>query len=162
MLEVIITKEELYDKCENVEQLYDGFYYPLLVEYKELKKQLEVLEQENKKYKEVIDKAIEFTNKNCGTWCTHHFEYMTELQDILKEAEQMSAKEMFEELGLFRNDMNDGTIRYADDMCYTTIWIKGINDIHINWLRMGKINQKNFIKLFKAINKQIEDLGWNK
>ena len=39
MLEVIITKEELYDKCENVEQLYDGFYYPLLVEYKELKKQ---------------------------------------------------------------------------------------------------------------------------
>ena len=60
MLEVIITKEELYDKCENVEQLYDGFYYPLLVEYKELKKQLEVLEQENKKQKEVIDKAIEY------------------------------------------------------------------------------------------------------
>ena len=60
MLEVIITKEVLYDKCENVEQLYDGFYYPLLVEYKELKKQLEVLEQENKKYKEVIDKAIEY------------------------------------------------------------------------------------------------------
>lgn len=60
MLEVIITKEELYDKCENVEQLYDGFYYPLLVEYKELKKQLEVLEQENQKYKEVIDKAIEY------------------------------------------------------------------------------------------------------
>ena len=31
MLEIIITKEELYDKSENVEQLYDGFYYPLLV-----------------------------------------------------------------------------------------------------------------------------------
>lgn len=43
MLEVIITKEELYDKCENVEQLYDRFYCPLLVEYKELKKQLEYL-----------------------------------------------------------------------------------------------------------------------
>lgn len=41
MFEVIITKEELYDKCENIEQLYDKFYYPLLVEYKELKKQLE-------------------------------------------------------------------------------------------------------------------------
>ena len=37
-----------------------------------------------KKQKEVIDKAIEFTNKNWGTWCTHHLEYMTELQDILK------------------------------------------------------------------------------
>lgn len=40
MFEVIITKEELYDKCENIEQLYDRFYYPLLVEYKELKKEL--------------------------------------------------------------------------------------------------------------------------
>ena len=40
-----------------------------------------------KKQKEVIDKAIEFTNKNWGTWCTHHLEYMTELQDILKEVE---------------------------------------------------------------------------
>ena len=50
----------------------------------------QVLESDNdlkkyKKYKEVIDKAIEFTNKNWGTWCTHHLEYMTELQDILKE-----------------------------------------------------------------------------
>ena len=43
------------------------------------------LEKENEQLKEVIDKAIEFTNKNWGTWCTHHLEYMTELQDILKE-----------------------------------------------------------------------------
>ena len=42
------------------------------------------LRVENQKYKEVINKAIEFTNKNWGTWCTHHLEYMTELQDILK------------------------------------------------------------------------------
>ena len=42
------------------------------------------LEKENKKYKEAIDKAIEFTNKNWGTWCTHHLEYMNELQNILK------------------------------------------------------------------------------
>ena len=55
MLEIIITKEELYDKCENVEQLYDGFYYPLLVEYKELKKQLEVLKQENQKQKYIMN-----------------------------------------------------------------------------------------------------------
>lgn len=45
------------------------------------------LEQKCKNQKEVIDKAIEFTNKNWGTWCTHHLEYMTELQDILKEVE---------------------------------------------------------------------------
>ncbi len=41
MFELIITKGELYDKCENMEELYDNFYYPLLVEYKELKKQVE-------------------------------------------------------------------------------------------------------------------------
>ena len=45
------------------------------------------LEQENQKYKEVIDKAIEFSNKNWGTWCSNHLEYMTELQNILKEVE---------------------------------------------------------------------------
>ena len=45
-------------------------------------------QQENQKYKEVINKAIEFTNKNWGTWCTHHIEYMTELQNILKEGKK--------------------------------------------------------------------------
>lgn len=38
-LEIIPTKGILYDKCENVEQLYDNYYYPLLVEFKELQKQ---------------------------------------------------------------------------------------------------------------------------
>ena len=42
------------------------------------------LQKENQKYKEVIDKAIEFSNKNWGTWCSNHLEYMTELQNILK------------------------------------------------------------------------------
>ena len=46
------------------------------------------LEQQCKKQKEAIDKAIEFTNKNWGTWCTHHIEYMTELQNILKEGKK--------------------------------------------------------------------------
>lgn len=35
-----MTREELYDKCENMEELYDNFYYPLLVENQELKAQL--------------------------------------------------------------------------------------------------------------------------
>ena len=50
--------------------------------------EIKVLEQQCKKYKEVIDKAIEFSNKNWGTWCTHHLEYMTELQNILKEVSE--------------------------------------------------------------------------
>lgn len=47
----------------------------------------EQLQQQCKKQKEVIDKAIEFSNKNWGTWCSNHLEYMTELQNILKEVE---------------------------------------------------------------------------
>ena len=47
-----------------------------------------LLERQIKKQKEVIDKAIEFSNKNWGTWCTHHIEYMTELQNILKEVSE--------------------------------------------------------------------------
>lgn len=54
----------------------------------DLIKHLFELQQENKKYKEVIDKAIKFTNKKWGTWCTHHLEYMTELQNILKEVSE--------------------------------------------------------------------------
>ena len=41
--------------------------------------------QENKQLKERIDKAIEFSNKNWGTWCSNHCGYITELQNILKE-----------------------------------------------------------------------------
>ena len=41
--EILDTKDNLYDKCENMEQLYDNYYYPMLVEYQELKKQLENL-----------------------------------------------------------------------------------------------------------------------
>ena len=51
-------------------------------------KAFEKSEQQAKKQKEVIDKAIEFTNKKWGTWCTHHIEYMTELQNILKEGKK--------------------------------------------------------------------------
>ena len=54
---------------------------------KTLEDEIDELQQQNQKYKEAIDKAIEFTNKKWGTWCTHHLEYMTELQNILKEVD---------------------------------------------------------------------------
>lgn len=43
-IEIIPTKDWLYDKCENMEQLYDKYYYPLLVENKELEEQIEEVE----------------------------------------------------------------------------------------------------------------------
>lgn len=36
----VINKKVLYDMCENMEELYDNFYYPLLVENQELKREL--------------------------------------------------------------------------------------------------------------------------
>ena len=61
---VITDREELYDKCENMEQLFDKYYLPLLYKhYSETYK----LQQENKKYKEVIDKLNFIKNrKNQG------------------------------------------------------------------------------------------------
>ena len=43
-IEIIPTKDWLYDKCENMEQLYDKYYYPLLVENKELEERIEEVE----------------------------------------------------------------------------------------------------------------------
>lgn len=71
MFEVIITKEELYDKCENMEQLYDKFYYPLLVEYKELKKQLE-------NYKKLGFKHLQDKNNDLETQQKEFIKYLEE------------------------------------------------------------------------------------
>ena len=80
-----MNKEELIGKLQKVYVGDKNALNELIGYYDGLKEVVELLKKENQKYKEVIDKAIEFTNKNWGTWCTHHLEYMTELQDILKE-----------------------------------------------------------------------------
>ena len=75
-------------KIEDYNEYYiqgsDHYLIPKDV-FKELFNEMVNWKEESQKQKEVIDKAIEFTNKNWGTWCTHHLEYMTELQNILKE-----------------------------------------------------------------------------
>ena len=84
-----MNKEEIdilysFANDEDCRDVYDwqGF------NYEEICPLIDKLIKEDKKYKEVIYKAIEFTNKNWGTWCTHHLEYMTELQNILKDSEK--------------------------------------------------------------------------
>lgn len=59
-----MTREELYDKCENMEELYDNFYYPLLVENQELKLQLKGTthcfdEEEHEKLKKQLEELKE-------------------------------------------------------------------------------------------------------
>ena len=55
---VITDREELYDKCENMEQLFDKYYLSLLD--KHYSKVYE-LQQENKQLKDLIDTILNFS-----------------------------------------------------------------------------------------------------
>ena len=86
---VITDREKLYDKCENMEQLFDKYYLPLLDKhYSKTYK----LQQENKQLKQVIDKAI----NNSQYWIDYYTRLnsderialrLQENIDILKEVE---------------------------------------------------------------------------
>lgn len=83
----------------------------------------------------------------------------------------MTAKEMFEELGYYYRKTNNEIIVFE-------VWQNGLSELHHNEiLRFKKYDRKWWelqpkkilhfdlkndinIKLFKAINKQIEELGW--
>lgn len=84
-------KEGIRMKIEDYNKYYiqgsDHYLIPKDV-FKELFNEMINWKEESQKQKEVINKAIEFSNKNWGTWCTHHLEYMTELQNILKEVSE--------------------------------------------------------------------------
>ena len=96
--EIIPTKAILYDKCENVEQLYDNFYYPLLVEYKELKKQLE----ENK-HKGLYNTCLPYStgyNKAIKDKENQQKEFISYLEDeINKLKEQIKNYDLWHEVG---------------------------------------------------------------
>ena len=84
----------------------------------------------------------------------------------------MTAKEMFEKLGYFYDDKENKIVIFRT-------WYNGYNEMkHEEICRFVKINnswtfrhKKEIIlkfnhgidvELFKAINKQVEELGWNK
>ena len=87
-----MSKEEIKEYLKRVDELETKLtgedketYAWLIYGYNQCAKLLNETEQQCKKQKEAINKAIEFSNKNWGTWCSNHLEYMTELQNILKE-----------------------------------------------------------------------------
>ena len=83
--------KELTNLLDNYENSIYGKAFPITPSTHQLHLLLDYianLEQKCKKQREAIDKAIEFSNKNWGTWCSHHLEYMTELQNILKEGKK--------------------------------------------------------------------------
>ena len=62
---VITDREELYNKCENMEQLFDKYYLPLLDKhYSKTYK----LQQENARLKDKIQKATNFVDKYMDEW----------------------------------------------------------------------------------------------
>lgn len=100
MFEVIITKGELYDKCENIEQLYDRFYYPLLVEYKELKKQVEnykklgfkYLQDKNNNLETQQKKFINYLEDEINKWHYNYDSYNYEYEVEEPTAEELANK----------------------------------------------------------------------
>lgn len=59
-IKVITDREDLYDKCENMEQVFDSYYLPLLdIHYKktyELQNDIKTLLKENEAKEKVIKK----------------------------------------------------------------------------------------------------------
>lgn len=89
-----MNKKEIKEYLKRVDELENKLmgedketYDWLIYGYSQCAKLLNETEQQCKKQKEAINKAIEFSNKNWGTWCSNHLEYMTELQNILKEVD---------------------------------------------------------------------------
>ena len=83
----------------------------------------------------------------------------------------MSAKEMFEELGYSKIIFPNGTIQYEkvkkektsrfrfylEDKVYSVYYTE-LSENGVEILQMTRLIN---MKLYKAINKQIEELGWN-
>lgn len=87
---VITDREELYDKCENMEQLFDKYYLPLLDKhYSKTYK----LRQENTRLKNKIrdiEKILKSNRNVDHIYCAlsqylNIFDYELDLKDYLKE-----------------------------------------------------------------------------
>ena len=101
---VITDREKLYDKCENMEQLFDKYYLPLLDKhYSKTYK----LQQENKELKDLIDTILNwniFKNE-----CPMNFGYD-------EETNEDKAQDVF-----YKDD------DYCENNCnddYTKCWLK--------------------------------------
>lgn len=107
--EIIEDKEQLYDKCENMEQLYDNYYYNLLVNYQELKKQLE--EYKRLGFKHLNDKCNELEKqleeKSKIGMADHKYASKCEDKVITMEYQQEEFIEYLEYQVKLQEELND-------------------------------------------------------
>lgn len=82
-----MNKEELIGKLQMVYVGDKNALNELIGYYDGLKQGIEELQQENKKYKEVFDKAIEFINKMFETGFYNDDYYLGKLKKILSYKE---------------------------------------------------------------------------
>ena len=153
---VITDREELYDKCENMEQLFDKYYLPLLYnhyskvyqlqqENKKLKKQLEYLRSgeyynqlrfENEMLQQVVDTNGVPSEVYDYIDCTHrNTELLEENQELKKQLEERPKEYVF--IGNAQNKTRDFINQITKDN------------------KEFKNQQKEFIKY---MNKTIEEL----
>lgn len=81
---VITDREELYDKCENMEQLYDKYYLPLL--YVHYRKTYE-LQRENKELKKQLENC--YCNR---TDCTGRIKDSKQYDSLVQRVENQQKK----------------------------------------------------------------------
>lgn len=105
-INVITQKEELYDKCENMEELYDKFYYPLLVEYNELKKQVEQYQEEVCILDMRTDENIKYKNQQK--------EFINYLEDEIKFHKNRDSYMVVDIFGSY--DLNDIKLKLLEEI----------------------------------------------
>lgn len=104
---VITDREKIYDKCENMEQLFDNYYLPLLdkhysktyelqQEIQELKKQIEDLKEEKQEWINLLDmfknqqkEFIKYLENEISKW---HYNYDSNTYEY--ELEEPPAEEL--------------------------------------------------------------------
>ena len=82
-----MNKEELIGKLQMVYVGDKNALNELIGYYDGLKEVVELLKKENQKYKEVIDKAIEYINKMFNTGFYNDDYYLGHLNQILQDKE---------------------------------------------------------------------------
>ena len=127
---VITDREELYDKCENMEQLFDKYYLPLL--YKHYSKTYK-LQQENQQLKEQL--LVTQTNEET---------FRLEMEDITR-ALGLAEDTLFDDVKAYARSLKENIACNWKDSC-----LENAGKIEIL-----ENQQKEFIEY---MNKTIEEL----